>query len=174
MAERSPQEIAAAQLNIDVEEAKRHILEMLLDDSSETRTGFVESVENLIGKVVMRWWFARIVKNSVAQGRVNPHEIEERRRQRALHLISAAEVVNSKSFKGEPPDARSLQLSIFDLACAQNALWQALIDAAIIHPDTKQDYLDGGVREFTERVGAYASRLDLGSAAPGQGSKRAN
>ena len=155
--ERSVEEIASAQLEYDVAEA-RQALEKLLGLAAHDKVGAIES---LIGRVVMRWWFARIVKNRENQASMSQESLESRRRVRAATLIAVGQAINSRAFRGEPPGNLDLQLAVLDVTAAQNAIWQALIDAAIISPQAKQDYLDGGVNELFGRVSAYAQRIDL-------------
>lgn len=159
MPERTAQEIASAQLNYDVAEAKI-ALDRLLHGTSAGST-VIDAIENLIGKVVMRWWFARIVKNKAAHLMVDAGEIEGRRRVRALKLASIQQIINGKAYKGQPPDATSLQMVALDQQVANTAIWQALIDAAIISPDGKQQYLDDALDELERRTVNYASQLDL-------------
>lgn len=173
MLERSAEEIAAAQLNHDVTEAKRALLELVnetldLPDGvvSGAAADQVDAIENLIGKTVMRWWFARIVKNKAAHLQINNDELEARRRVRATKLIACCTTINGKATAGNPPDNLQLQMAIMDLTAAQSAIWQALIDAAIISPDGKQQYLDTACDELYARVVGYASRLDLTTQGP--------
>lgn len=171
MPEYSAEQIAAAQLNVDVEEAKEHLHDVLAPRKpGEGNTGkyLVDAFENLIGKVVMRWWFARIVKNKAAVSKVDQKALEERRKVRALTTIASCQIINGKTNKGAPPDALQLQMAILDLTANNNAIWQALIDAAIITPDVKQDYLDGGVAELYGRVTNYAGKIDLTKVASGR------
>lgn len=166
MPEYSAEQIAAAQLNVDVADAKE-ALDVGLH-GVRTHDTVVDLIENLIGKVVMRWWFARIVKNKAAVSKINPKALEERRKVRAMTTIASCQIINAKTNKGAPPDALSLQMAILDLTANNNAIWQALIDAAIITPDVKQDYLDGGVAELYGRVTDHAGKIDLTKVASGR------
>lgn len=170
MPERSAEQIAAELLNADVAEAKNNLRHRALE-FFKGRGGsdvFVDAFENLIGKVIMRWWFARIVKNKAAVSKVDQKALEERRKVRALTTIASCQIINGKTNKGAPPDALQLQMAILDLTANNNAIWQALIDAAIITPDVKQDYLDGGVAELYGRVTDYAGKIDLTKVAAGR------
>lgn len=164
MPEYSPEEIAEAQLAYDVAEAKQALDRSLHGTGSGE--GVVDHIESLIGKVVMRWWFARIVRNKKSASKETASALEERRKQRAMTMIACCQIINAKSTQGKPPDNLQLQLAHMDLTAGQAAIWQALIDAAIIAPDVKQDYLDGAVASLYQRVVDFSQRIDL-SAAPG-------
>ena len=159
MAERSVEQIAAAQLNFDVAQAKE-TLRYQLETAGSTR--LVDAIENLIGKVVIRWWFARICKNKAALTKLDQKAIEERRKVRGVALIAACATINEKANGGKAPANLDLQMGMMNLMAENRALWQAMYDAGIIHPDAKQDYLDDGVSELYAQVDGYSGTLDTG------------
>lgn len=164
MAEHTAEQIAAAQLNYDVAEAKQNLDRAL--HGTGAGSSVVNAIETLIGKTVMRWWFARICKNKAALSQVDPKKLEERRRVRATTLIAACGIINSKANGGQAPHNLDLQMGLMDLIANNNAIWQALFDAGIIAPDAKQDYLDAGVTELYNRVSGYSGQIDLGKTDP--------
>lgn len=163
MSEKSPEEIMAAQLDYDAAEAKQSAIAafagVALNPGRARRV--VDALENLVGKLIMRWWFARIKKARELPLRLSPVEIEARRRARAAVIMSCCAAINTKT-KIDPtkgPSNLELQVGIVDLSAAMRAIWQAMIDAGIIDPNAKQDYLDAGVTEIWSQVESHGQSI---------------
>ena len=162
MTEHSAQEILSLQLAHDVDEAKR-ALTRWLDELETTNDAGVDAIENLIGKVITRWWLERAIKNSKTDA-AKP-EYEERRMHRIHILADCVATIIAKS--GQPVDPQTLHISLLANQVDTHAIWNALIEAGITNHEAKQAYLDGAAIDMHSRVKAYANKIILAGNSPG-------
>lgn len=142
MTEHTAEELMAIQLDAEVAEAKIAV-----------GTG-ADLIEELILKVVARWWFHRAMNAATQQ--VSAQQMEERRQLRIQALLHCVNTITAKS---GPIDATSSQMSVLAMQSECAAIWSALIQAGIVSNDIKQDLLDGGIADLMARVHSYSQKI---------------
>ncbi len=162
MAEKSAEEIMAAQLDYDAAEAKLSVVRAIINISlnPERARAIADAIEAFVGRLVMRWWFARIKRNRETVLREDQKQTEARRRARAAVYIACCQSINAKTGVGQNgPSTVELQMALLDLTASMRALWQVAADAGIVDPNAKQDYLDAGAAEIWNQVEQHGSTL---------------
>lgn len=145
MAEKTAGEILLAQLELDVQEVKA----ALLRDSCD-----VDAMEQLVARVVMRWWIGRMVKAPSIQ--IPAEEQKTRGMARAQAYAATLQIIKARS---GPISTDALQMSVLGLTAQVDALWTLLMEAALVTACARQDYMDGSTNDLFERAKAVAQQV---------------
>jgi len=148
MAELSAAEILHAQLNHEVAQAKAPF---------DPDLGL--AVESLAEAVCRRWWLGRMLKKPEA---VDMTALKERMRQRgeALQKATLAMITQQGGV-----DVGALNIAVFSISAEVNALWGALIEAGMMTPRNRQDYMDAAVDNLCQRVNEQAKKIVVAGSA---------
>jgi hypothetical protein len=129
-----------ANFNQQVQQAKERI-------GSFEDARLADALEHLCDAVVKRWWVGRVLDADTAyKGTEN---MQERMNHRMQCLVGATQAMVNHSGNVDP---NSLQVSVLGLSAELNGLWGALIEAGILTPAARQDYMDAAVIELQARV----------------------
>jgi len=158
---RSAGDILSAQLEHDVLEAKAALTQEL-GWPLET----VDAFENLIGKVVTRWWVERALRH---HGELSLEDQLAERRQGRLQIM--AQTVSMIQARVGAMDPLTAQITTLSNQAETQALWRALMEAGLVTESIRQDYLDEAVLNLQQKAAAHASKIHLAS---GNGSVRAS
>ncbi len=144
MTEHTAAEILYAQLDHDVAEAKA-------DAESITNIGLtrceVNAIERLAELVCKRWWIGRMTAKHPPP--VDVTSLHDRMNHRTNAII---QMTQNMIDKAGPIDPTALQMQLLGMSAEVNALWGCLIEAGLMTPQNRQDYMDAAVAMLYKRV----------------------
>lgn len=146
MTERTAAEIIFAQCEVDVAEAKAHVFKEFIESGLPVENSTLDALEDLANKVTRRWWIAKMVKRPNPP--VDTNDLLERMTHRTNALVALTQAIINRSGMIDP---NSLQVSILGMSADINAVWGALIEAGLMTPANRQDYMDAAVGELYRR-----------------------
>jgi hypothetical protein len=141
MRESTAAELLFAQLTFEVEQAK-----MAFTEGNAWPPEWVDMFQDLVEKIVKRWWIGKMVQrpNPV----VDMQGLGERMIHRTNALVGLTQAIINRSGSVDP---NSLQVSVLGMSAEINAVWGALIEAGLMTPANRQDYMDAAVSELYKR-----------------------
>src|ERR1700690_2373567 len=151
MTVRTAGEILERQLDVDVAEAKQALIRELLAIDSEDVGGpdtFANAIENLIGKVVSRWWMARLRRAEEAKP-LDPTVLNARRNVRMNAIVAMLSRMKERS---GAIDIDGIQLQQIGMAGELLGIWALLCHMGFSDETVRQDYLDHGVAMIANRA----------------------
>lgn len=158
MSEASAAEILLAQLDLDVAEAKQALLRAwsYSDDGAELAS--LDAFEQLAERVCVRWWVKRMANHRKP---IDAEAAAERGQRRAKVLAACVQGMIDHS---GPIEINALQMSALALSSDINALWGCLIEAGMVTPELRQEYMDASVENTYQRVQDYAQKIVVANA----------
>lgn len=163
MSERTAAEILLAQLDHDVLLCKRDVLQQMELADFPARPALADALETLAEKACMRWWIGRMAGQDHAPR--DPAANRERMEVRAKVLGMCVQRMVERS---GPIDANALQMSVLGISADVNALWGALIEAGMVTPEMRQQYLDQSVTNTYQRIEDYSQKIILANSPLGR------
>ena len=116
-----------------------------------------DAIEELCDAAIKRWWIGRMLE---ADFKGEIPDMQNRMQQRMQALVSATQAMVNHSGNVDP---NSLQISVLGISAELNGLWGALIEAGILTPAARQDYMDASVIELHNRVKESCSKIVIAS-----------
>lgn len=155
MTERTAAEILSAQCEADVKTWRQKIWAPFFT------LDYMEALEEFVEKVVIRWWINRMVRRDTLP--FNQEEAATRQQQRGQVLHGIMHRIMERS---GPITMEAMQINLLGAATDVSAVWGALIEAGIVTPQMRQDYLDKAVMDLHARVEDHAQKIQLAVAQP--------
>jgi hypothetical protein len=144
MTEHTAAEILYAQLDHDVAQAKWKVNDRLYNGPPFQRADEIESLCELVCK---RWWIGRMTAKHPPP--VDVTSLHDRMNHRTNAII---QMTQNMIDKAGPIDPTALQMQLLGMSAEVNALWGCLIEAGLMTPQNRQDYMDAAVAMLYKRV----------------------
>jgi hypothetical protein len=140
----------AAQCEVEVKEARQKIWAPFFT------LDYMEALEVFVEKVIVRWWISRMLRRDSVE--VDAEQAAQRQQQRGQVLHGIMHRIQERS---GPIKIEALQINLLGAATDVSAVWGALIEAGIVTPQMRQDYLDKAVMDLAQRVEDHAQKIQL-------------
>jgi hypothetical protein len=145
MAEKTAAELLYAQFDHDVATAKERLVGHY--GGGVQALAWVELMESMMESVIKRWWLKRMTSRHDLP--VDVTELNDRMNHRTNAIVQMTQGIIEKSGPIEPT---ALQMQVLGMSAEVNALWGCLIEAGLMTPANRQDYMDAAIAMLYKRM----------------------